>query len=221
MNLESFFINYRIYIELFYFLFVILSCLFIYFRAKKIYDLSLYEGIKYFKDSFLFFAIGFFLTWVINASLILNRFTFIYYLKIFQEYFLLLGGFYLIYSLLWKNFKESYIFELRIILIHGIAIIISIIDFFNGSYFMMFIVEIIIALYGIYLSYQNYINKKESKFLQFYFIAMVLNLIAWIINFIRDFFSYDYPVIQIYGYLATAIIFLIFLFGLIKLTNKL
>ena len=63
------------------------------------------------------------------------------------------------------------------------ALIITIIDLLWNSYYFLFISQIIIFLYASIISYSNFARDKgEHKFLKFYFLAMILALIAWILN---------------------------------------
>ena len=61
MALPRFIINPNFLIELVYSIIVMLSCLIIYLKTSEIYKLTSHKGIKYFRMTFLFFGISYFL----------------------------------------------------------------------------------------------------------------------------------------------------------------
>ncbi len=46
-------------VELGYTLIVVFICFIIYFKTREIYDLTKYEGIEYFRNTFLFFGLAY------------------------------------------------------------------------------------------------------------------------------------------------------------------
>jgi len=85
----------------------------------------------------------------------------------------------------------------------------------------MFLSQIILFFFASIISYNNYKrDKKEHKFLKLYFIVMVLNLIAWILNFIFSSFL-DWRLRWVANiYIINVLVFLIFLYGVVKLTKR-
>ena len=141
------------------------------------------------------------------------------------EFFLIMAGFFLLYSLIWKKFETtesiSSLFNARIMLFYALTLIIVFLDYLWEVYTFMFVLQIIIFGYASIVSGLNYkINGKQHSFLKLYFMVMLLNLIAWIFNFIiASFFKWYQPgVIGIY--ILNVIIFFVFLYGVVKVTTK-
>ena len=68
-NMEQFigeFISLGMGAELIYSFVIILCSLLIYFETKELYELSSHKGIKYFRRSFLFFGIAYFVRYFIK-----------------------------------------------------------------------------------------------------------------------------------------------------------
>ena len=88
---------------------IVLVCSIIVLRTHKLFHLSLHQGIRYFRNAFFFYGIGFFIRYILGSSWIytnLNQ----YYLLIIEllfEFFLVMAGFFLLYSLLWKKFESA------------------------------------------------------------------------------------------------------------------
>jgi hypothetical protein len=148
-------------------------------------------------------------------------------MKAIFEFFLIMAGFSLLYSLLWKKIehdkKESFssLFNLRIIVFYLLALVIVSLDYLWVTYFFMFASQIILFVYASIISGINYkLGNKKHKFLRLYFIVILLNLIAWISNFaIAIIFNWNrIGVINVY--FLNLIIFLLFLYGVVSVTKK-
>jgi len=136
-----------------------------------------------------------------------------------------MGGFFLLYSLLWKKIEtknEKYTSSLmnpKISVFYMMAIIISVLDLINLSHFYMFLSQITVFAIASLISFVNYFNHPEKKFLKLYFAAMVLSFITWILNaFSAFYFGWDQG-IMINIYVINTIIFLVFLYGVVKFTS--
>ena len=60
----------------------------------------------------------------------------------------------------------------------------------------MFVTQLMILTYAIFISYSNYKVAKEQKkhnFLELYFIAMILAFIAYLANFLQNFLNLIFP----------------------------
>jgi threonine/homoserine/homoserine lactone efflux protein len=84
----------------------------------------------------------------------------------------------------------------------------------------MFSSQIIIFVLASVISYINYKkNGRQHKFLKLYFIAMILSLITWVLNFlVASFLDWNKGVLT-NVYLINIVIFLLFLYGVIKVTG--
>ena len=82
----------------------------------------------------------------------------------------------------------------------------------------MFISQIVIFVIASAISFNNYLNNRKG-FPKFYFLAMILSLIAWILNAIAALFEWN-QILIINVSVINILIFLIFLLGVIKVTNQ-
>lgn len=216
-------------LKLIYGLVIGLICIIIVLRTDRLYRLSLHQGIRYFRNAFLFYGIAFIVRYLLGALIAFNLISLFYQpaINLVFEYFLVIAGFSLIYSLLWKKIEsqnETYsssLFNKKIMVFYIMAIIIVLLDYMWGAFYLMFFSQITLFLFASVISFLNY--KKGSsrhKFLKFYFIAMILSLIAWLLNSMTAlFFNWDQG-IMINIYIINSIIFLLFLYGVTKVTNK-
>ena len=96
-------------IEILYSVIVILLCILIYFKTKEVYDLSKHKGIKYFRNTFLFFGMAFFFR-LIPVSLIFSRNIAKPLLQIslfLVSYFSILAILSLLSSIIWKKLDDN------------------------------------------------------------------------------------------------------------------
>jgi len=183
--------------EMIYSFVIILCCLMIYFGTKNIYKLSSYKGINYFRSAFLFFAIALFFHSFIKFILFYFKFGRIIDFRFgaipmfLFMYFSLISIFYLIYSIVWKKWRNIRVFHF-----HIVALIISLISIF------IFLVVIVYNLY------------KKSKNKNLYLIYSLL-LIFWILNII-DVMIPNFFQFQIIIYLASLTIFMAITYKVLK-----
>jgi hypothetical protein len=202
------------FIEFFYTIIMIFVSLLIYYKINKLYLFSKYPNIKYFNNAFLFFAIAFFVRFIYFLStsfkeyLIFDLVLYNNYILIVFEFLFLLPGFYFLLSLLYKHIKN---FKILIHLIFMlIFILISLIDYFWHTFFLMYITAVIIFFFNTLISYFNHKTKK-TKYSQLYFIAIFLLLFSWIINFSTQYLLDKLPYLRFYTYLMNIIaLFIIF-----------
>lgn len=226
MNIYNFIIENKELIKLIYGLMIAILCMIIVLRTDKLFKLSLHQGIRYFRNAFFFYAIAFIIRYIFGG-LYLN-FSPIHYLviKILFEAFLIMGGFFLLYSLLWKRFEGtgknaiSSLFNVNICVFYLMTIIIVLLDVLWQTYSFMFFSQVVLFIYMAILSYLNYKDSKKQNFLKFYFIAMLLSLIAWLLNaFAALYLDWNKGILMII-YIINIIIFLLFLYGVVKVTSK-
>ena len=202
-------------LDLFRFLysaFIALICFLIVLKTDRLFRISLHQGIRYFRNAFLFYGIAFMLRYLLSLY---------YFVFPFFEFFMVMAGFFLLYSLVWKKFEikdsRSSFFNPIVFLAYFITLVIILFDFFSQSYNFLFISQIIIFTIATIISFQNL--KKQTSFSKLYFIIMVLNLFAWSLNFILIFLSQR---LRFVGniYVLNVIVFLIFLYGVFKVAKK-
>jgi len=200
--------------------FVIIVCsLMIYFSTKELYELSSYKGIKYFRQSFLFFALAYFFRSFIIFVLIFFEIPIrdlqelgIFILFIFM-YSSTMAIFYLLYSILWKKWNNH---KNKILLLHFIAIVISLISISIGA------IEILLTLQiGLFLfvTLVNYFSYKKSKKKNRLYAIYILLFAFWILNIIDILISIFPGELQLFVYFSSIGIFLMILYKVLKKTN--
>ena len=202
----------------FYSMVIALICLIIVIKTDRLFRLSSHQGIRYFRNAFVFYGAAFILRYLLHKPIYFNL------IKLIFEFFMVMAGFFLLYSLLWKRFEnskqDSSLFNSKIFVFYILAFIIAILDYLWASYNFMFFSQIVLFGFATIISYNNYIkDKKQHKFLKLYFVIMFLNLVAWILNFIfSSFFGWRLRWLA-NVYVINILVFLIFLYGIIKLTK--
>jgi hypothetical protein len=206
----------RLLIEGIYSAAVMVLALFIYMKTKKIYDLTSHKGISFFRNAFLYFSLAFFArimnilaSPLLTGGMVAMAFTVLFY------YFLTMAGFSLVYSLVWKNLDE-----IKDFLLMPLALVIALLSVYNEAIF--FIIQIIILVYAIILSYSNYQEERNAKkhgFRQLYFIGLILAFIGYLANFASVFIVSFFPEIDLYAYAVTVCVFLLFSYGVMAATK--
>lgn len=223
MDFYSFIIRNKEVFKLVYSLIVVAICLLIVFRSNKFFKLSLHNGIRYFRNAFLFFAVGFFIRYIVKFIIPENYFP--HYNTIITslfEFFLITGGFFLLYSLMWGKFEvkkgsRSSLLNFRIAIFYILSIIIVLLDYLWNTIYFMFALQIIIFLYASIVSFTKINKNKQRQFPKLYFIAMLLAFSAWTLNALVILLGLGLSsVINIY--LLNLIFFFLFLYGVVKVT---
>jgi len=206
--------------EIFKFVYTIIIafiCFIIVMKTHRLFHLSLYQGIRYFRNAFFFYGLA-----SITRLFLLG----IYFpvIKIIFEFFIIMGGFFLLYSLLWKRIETkdsiSSLFNKGVMLFYILALIISFLDYLWQTFSFMFISQIILFIFASIVSYNKYRKSEGGDFLRLYFIVIILNLIAWTTNFIVAYFLNWYQAGVIGVYVMNMIIFFLFLYGVLRVTTK-
>ena len=229
MGLFSFIIDNKEILKLFYGLIISLICLIIVIKSDRLFRISLHKGIRYFRNAFLFYTLAFISRYILGANLFYNLVSpdYHFFVGIAFEFFIITAGFFLLYSLLWKKIEsveedyKSSLLNTKIILFYLMAIVLVILDFSWKTFVLMFTSQIITFSLATAISYINYIkNKKGHKFPKFYFVAMVLSLIAWVLNALSALYLNWTKGILIDVYVINILTFLLFLYGVIIVTKK-
>jgi len=208
------------FIKIFYALSIVLICAIITIKSNRIYKLSLHEGIRYFRNAFFFFGLGFLTRYFLN----IEGFSFL--TKAVFEFFFVMAGFFLLYSLVWKKFEtgktsHSSLFNGKIFIFYVMTFIIIYLDYLWNNYYFLFASQILTFIFAFAISLNNYKEKgKNRKFLKFYLIAMLLTLFAWVLNALSGWLLSWNQGTLILIYLFNTIVFLLFLYGIVKVTQK-
>ena len=212
-------------LELFYTLVIAAICLVIVAKSDRFFRLSSHQGIRYFRNAFLFYAVAFVFRYIFGlfSDFSLNYFDVV---RGMFEYSIVMAGFFLLYSLIWKKFEFSErdnntsLFNGKIMVFHSLALIVAILDILWGNYYFMFSSQIIAFFFASIIALRNSQNSKSRKFSKFYFIAMLLCLSAWILNFlVATYFNWRHMVLLDIG-LINGMFFLLILYGVVKITKN-
>ena len=223
MNIYDLIIQNKEFLKVFYAFIIGIICLIIVLKTNRLFKLSSYQGIRYFRNAFFFYGLAFIIRYFFIE---IPRYIFL--TQILFESFLIMAGFSLLYSLLWKRFEGdndsdrnmNSLFNARFIIFYSLALIIAVLDYLWKTYYFMFLLQIIIFSYAVSFSYSNYKKNSGKEFSKLYFIAIALNFIAWFLNFIAATFFEWNQAIMINIYIINIVIFFLFLYGIFKLTKK-
>lgn len=203
--------------------FVIIVCsLMIYLGTKELYNLTSHKGIKYFRLSFLFFALAYFFRSFIKIILLyfeIDELRTI--LPIFGEitffifmYFSSIAIFYLLYSVMWKKWKSKLIIYLFHLTALAIATTISL--FRNQTIY--FLINILLFIFILFTVYTSYKQSKKKKSPNLYFIYLLL-FVFWILNILDVLIPTFLKTSQLFIYLTSLGVFLLILYKVIKKTG--
>ncbi len=169
--------------ELLFTVAAVIFCFAIYYKTRESYELTKYEGIKYFRDAFLFFGLSY-VTRFLFSLLLLSRVAFdiILLQNIFVPLFILpLGYFstiaisYLIFSLIWKRYKNKYL----IVFGHGVAVLLPLVSFLTRSHAILLVLQSLLLVTAVILALlMHKEGKKVTQVRILYFLVLAL----WLIN---------------------------------------
>ncbi len=201
-------------------LIAVIFCFLIYFKTRESYELTKYEGIKYFRGAFFFFGLSyllrFFLSLVILSKIafdfILPREMFAPFFILFLGYFSTIGIFYLIFSSIWDKFQKKQL----LLWGHVIAIILSVISFLTRSHFILLALQFVFLIAAMIFSFViEKERKKITKIRVLYFLVCIL----WLLNLLTidhdrgRFFSID---VDLYSQIISLVVFIIIYYKISK-----
>lgn len=169
--------------EILFTIIAVVFCFVIYFKTRESYELTKYEGIRYFREAFLCLGLSYVLRFLFSLTFI-SRMTFDFILnwQVFMPLFIMLlsyfstiGIFYLILSSTWKKFNTRNF----LILGNFVAVILSIVSFITRSPLMLLYIQL--ALLGILVLLIFAMPKEKKKISQ---VKVLYLLVAglWLIN---------------------------------------
>jgi hypothetical protein len=174
-------------IELIYVLLVVTMSLIIYFKTKELYDLSRHKGIFHFRNIFLFFSLSYIFR-LVQLMFPLSKELFSFYFPfmlmpinlIFISYFSTMAILSLIMALIVKEMKGD---GKRLnIIMHGVAIIASIIVFFTRSPLIMLSFQLAVFLVSLIIISLNFRKTKHEMLMTQNSMTYILLFIFWCIN---------------------------------------
>lgn len=212
--------------ELIYSFVIIICSLMIYFATKEMYELSSYKGIKYFRQSFLFFAIAYFFRYSIMYFMILFNLNDILdispaYLGMLSLYVFLYSSsmaiFYLLYSVMWKRWNHSIV---KIYSFNLAAIVIALMGTIFRGFETDLIVNIILLAFILFIlsvAYKDSKNKQKGKNLFIIYLLLSIFLFLNVVNVLIPRFLELYRLII---YIISILLFMIILYKVLKKTGN-
>jgi len=212
-------------LKIIYSLTLIFICSLIFLRSDRLFKISDYQGLRYLRNAFLFYGIGFFFKFILSGMrnpLSLGIKTYYLTVGIFAKFFFVLASFFLFYSLIWKHIEreKNYhsIFNLRMVPLYLISCLIVLLDsmtkigIFELSQVLIFLIMTMIL-------FSNLSSKNLAK--RNYFFVMVIGLFANIVNFISfvrpEFFG---TLLKSYLYILNSAFFLFFFYFSYRATRR-
>ncbi len=185
-NASKFFLNPCIFsTELIYSIIIIALCLIIYFKTKEIYKLTSHKGIGFFRNTFLFFALAYFIRFLLQIFRLTTMTLGMDLRRQFMGPFPLaiigylstMAIFSLTLSTVSRFFKKKHIY----LFAHIIAIIIAITVSLTRSAEILTLTQLIVLTFAIAMSFFKY--GKSKKFSSIFLIYPLL-FVFWILNLV-------------------------------------
>lgn len=211
----------NLWIESIYSFIVIVSCMLIYFRTKELYELTSHRGIKYFRNTFLFFGITYavrFIGFLAHPDGMYRAnpiyFDAAFFLVAYSSSMALI---YLISSIFWKRLdplskKKEYIF-------HAIASTVALLSVLIGMKFLIFAFQGILFLLLMIVSYINYKKTKNKGPLSKIYILYLLIFGLWITSNVLELVAFFSEILAAMIYGASILLFVLVLLRVLKELN--
>ncbi len=201
------------WVEVWYAIIIVIICILIIQKTKELYLLTNHKGIKYFRNTFIFFAIAYtlqtifpFTRMMFGVDLFISR-PLVGFLLLYVGTMAVLS---LTYSVMYKRYKH-----VKPIYLHLIAVIIAAATIHSRGRSLALIIQAILLIYTVLTSYINNINKKHNNIYLIYLLLFAI----WIVNTLA--FTLPRFLIQakIGLYLVAIIFFLIILTKVVQRTT--
>ncbi len=218
--------RYDLLIKLVYAVVVTFSCFLVYLKTKELYELTAHKGIKYFRNTFLFFGIAYliriFLYSIISISSTLMLSRFFMHLMTNLSFFVMIYAssmafIYLLLSVFWKKidkklFNNPYLLNL-------IALIIAIASLDEHHPLIFLVLQTILLMLLIVLGYYNNKSSKKEPMSKLYKIYLMI-FILWLVSNLLEFVMHLSYIIGWVIYLLSITLFLIILLRVSKKLEK-
>lgn len=210
-------------IELIYSVIVMFSCLVVYFKTREIYNLSSYKSIKYFRMTFLFFAISYFLRFfsrVVTLMLALSGPMFFPIelsplTVLLLVYTGLMTTFYLFYSISIKRLGK--ILPEETDYLHVLAIFISSIVVFLSLAIIYVAISLLLLVIMLFLNYSDYASSERRKSLHPFGIVYFLLIMFLMLNIFDVLIPGFFVGIRTVIYIISLLLFLLILYKVLKI----
>ena len=203
-------------LKIIYALIICFICAIIVIESNRLFKLSDVQGLRYFRNSFFFYGLAFFLRYILG-KLFNTIFLF--------EFFIITAGLFLLYSFTWKyaeymgKFYYSFL-NPRAGSFYIIAILIAWVDSLLSTPLFMYVFQILLFTIMSFISYDKYVSGgRKNKASKYYFVVILLGLLMWILNMFLEYFINWNVVLQIIVYSINILFFAFFFYVIIKITK--
>jgi hypothetical protein len=174
-------------------LIIIALCAYVAAKTGRLHALTAHRGLKSFRDAFIFFAAAFALNILVVAFS--GSYAQQPFLVLFN-YTVSMGGFLLVYSLVWKELGDDWHYVL-----HAAAITAALTDLYFMRY-AAYITQIAVLSAGVFLAYGSY-RKKRQPMRQLLFISITLAALGYAVNLASALLAPSFRLIWVPAYLIT------------------
>jgi len=213
-------------LKIIYALVVCFICVIIVLKTDRLFKLSDYQGLRFLRNSFFFYGLAFVFRFILGGTKLFPSFGDGYFMAIgvIFEFFVIVAGLFLFYSLTWKYFEKKSVYHsllnIRAFVFYFLALLIIILNLFLHPPVLVHLSQIVLFFIMGIISLKNYLNEnKKYRFLKNYFFAIILGLLFWVIDFVLRYFSGPNSTVQIVSYGINSVFFLVFLYGVIRITR--
>ena len=209
-----------------YALIICFICAVIVLKTDRMFKLSDYQGLRYFRNAFFFYGLAFVVRFILGGiSTLAESQIYLLNIKFFFEFFIVAAGFFLLYSLIWKRVereKSHHSFlNVRSGIIYAVTLFIVLLNLVLNTSFFMYFSQIVLFMTAGFISYQKWKRDMEKHvFLKYYFVIMILGFVAWTLNMALDYFLNWNKVIQIGVYVLNVFFFFFFLYAITKIIKN-
>lgn len=205
-------------LKILYALVICFICAVIVLKSDRLFKLSDYQGIRYFRNAFFFYGIAFFVRFILGGTGFGMGYKFAF--GFMFEFFVIMAGFFLFYSLIWKGVERekshNSLLNVRVGIFYLIAILLTFFNYWFVTNLFMYVSQVL--LFGLmgFITFKNYLGGSgKHGFLKFYFLTMVLGTITWVLNMILYYYLDWNKSVQMLVYGLNVIFFLFFLYGIV------
>jgi hypothetical protein len=212
-------------VKVIYALIICFICAIVVIKTDRLFKISNYQGLRYFRNAFFFYGVSFLIRFILGGLQIETLFNYEQTIWFLFEFTIITAGFMLLYSLIWKKIENEIkyhsLFNRNMFVIYAISLVITVLDALWNTPLFMYLSQIVLFIALIKLSYSNFAQSgKESPFLKYYFITMILGLAAWLLNMILQYYLNWNKVVQMIVYGLNALFFLLFLYGALNIAKN-
>lgn len=200
--------------ELIYAFVIIICSLIVYFSTKELYKLTSHQGIKYFRQAFLFFAIAYFFRSVIKFILMFLDLKEIFefspmflsqgmlFIFVFSS---VMAIFSLLFSVMWKQWNNH---KKLFYLFYVIAIVLSLVSTSVRKMEIIFAINLLLLIMISFITFMAYRESREKKKGPNLYIVYILLFIFSALNVIDILIPHFLKGYQLIIYLVSCGIFL-------------